>query len=180
MTPRSSTVEAIVLKRRNYQDADRFITLFSKQAGKVEGLAKGVRKLSSKKRPALEPGNLVKISFTSSTHIPIITEAILIHPFTAAKANLSRITQLQQLLEIVDALTVEAEAHPQVFTLLQQSLLALETNGHKKDYLLENIRLILKDLGFTYDKKFSEGGLKRYIEDLASKNLKSKIFLTVT
>jgi len=180
MTPRSATVEAIVLKRHNYQEADRFITVFSRYQGKVEALAKGVRKLSSRKRPALEPGNHVKLSITTSTHLPLITEAILIHPFTAAKANLPRITQLHQLLEIVDLLTVETESHPQVFNLLQQSLRALETNGHKKDYLLENIRLILQDLGFTYDKKFSEGGLRRYIEDLGNRNLRSKAFLTVT
>ena len=175
---RTYTIHAIVLKRFNYQDADRFVTLFSAERGKVSGLAKGIRKLTSRKRASLEPGNLVKLSFVNGHKTPIITESELIYSFPTAKLNLPRITQLQQLLEIIDLLTVEEEPYPKVFELLKETLVHLGTNGHKKEVMLENIRLILQDLGFTYDKEFSEHGLRRYIEEIAEKKLRVKPFLT--
>lgn len=177
---RSFSVTAIVLNRRNYRDTDRFITVFSKEKGKLVGLAKGVRKLTSKKRASLEPGNLVKLSFATGKAHAYITESTLIHSFPEAKRSLLRITQTYQLLEIIDLLTVEDEPHPQVFNLLEITLQQLSVNGSKKPLLLENIRLILKDLGFTYDKQFSEQGLRRYIESLAERQLKTKQYLTLT
>ncbi|SRR3989344_2670903 len=172
------SLEAIVLKRHNFAEADRFITVYSRQQGKVSALAKGVRKLTSRKRAALEPGNHVKLMLAKGHTTPIVTEAVIINSFAPAKGNLSRITQTYQLLEIIDHLTVEDESHPQVFYLLKNSLSALEQGGSKKTMLLENIRLILKELGFTHDKQFSETSLKDYIESLAEKKLRTKEYFT--
>lgn len=171
-------LQAVVLKRNNFGDADRFITLFTKEQGKISVVAKGIRKIKSKKRAMLEPGNHVKLMLVKTKSSPIITEASLLNSFNAAKGNLPRLTQLYQLLEVIDFLTVEDESHPEVFDLLVSSLSALEQNGSKKSMLLENIRLILQDLGFTHDKEFSETSLREYIESLAEKKLKTKDFLT--
>jgi len=57
--------EGIILSRKNYGEADRILTVFSKNYGKVTLLAKGIRKLISKKRGHLEIFSEVKFSAVS-------------------------------------------------------------------------------------------------------------------
>ena len=55
MTTKSITTEAIVLKRRNSGEVDRLVTLITQDKGKLQCIAKGVRKMTSSKRAFLEP-----------------------------------------------------------------------------------------------------------------------------
>jgi DNA repair protein RecO (recombination protein O) len=50
------TIEGVVLNRRDYAEADRIITIFSYEKGKIVVLAKGARKLTSKRLGSLEIG----------------------------------------------------------------------------------------------------------------------------
>ena len=49
------TIEGIVLSRSNFGEADRLLTVFSREEGKVRVLAKGSRKIKSKLAPHIEP-----------------------------------------------------------------------------------------------------------------------------
>ena len=51
---RSFKTEGIVIKRRNFNEADRIITVFSKRNGKINIKASGVRKITSRRSPHLE------------------------------------------------------------------------------------------------------------------------------
>ena len=51
---RTYKVNAIVLARRNIGEADKLITLFTKEYGKKKVLAKGIRRVSSRRAPYLE------------------------------------------------------------------------------------------------------------------------------
>ena len=46
---RSFRADAIVLKHQDYGEADRILTLYTRQRGKVRAIAKGVRKVRSRK-----------------------------------------------------------------------------------------------------------------------------------
>jgi DNA repair protein RecO len=173
------SAEGIVLKRSNLGEADRLVTIFTKEYGKVVAVAKGVRRITSSRAATIEPATQANFFFAVGKTIDILTQSNLICSFTHARDNLTRVTQTYQILEIVDLLTVEQQDHPEVYAILLDTLCSLESRGHKKAYLLENIRLILKALGFTWDKKFSEEKLKDYIEDLANKRLRSKAYLTL-
>jgi DNA repair protein RecO (recombination protein O) len=175
---RTFSAEGVVLKRRNYGEADRIITVFTKDRGKLTAIAKGVRKLTSRKKGSIEPGTLAKFHFVKGRHWEILTQVQLISTFPGLRQSLVRITQLHQLLEIIDHLTVENQESPEVYHVFIDTLHVLEQPGAKKGLLLHNIRVILKSLGFTHDKLFTESQLKNYIESLAEKRLKSKDFLT--
>lgn len=176
--PRSYTVEAIVLKRYNFSDADRFVTLFSREQGKLTGLAKGVRRLTSKKRPALEPGNHVKAAFSQGRSTDLITQADLITSFPDLRQTLVKTTQLCQVLEIIDSLTAEAEAHPTVFTNLINLLYQLHLGGPQKTHILSATKHILIDLGFGIPDDPSEAALKDHLHDITGHPLRSKTFFS--
>ena len=53
--------EGVILKRRNFGEADRILTIYTRDYGKVICLAKGVRRPRSKKAGHLELGSWCKI-----------------------------------------------------------------------------------------------------------------------
>jgi DNA repair protein RecO (recombination protein O) len=177
MASRTYAAEGIVLKRSNLGEADRLVTLFSENRGKIVAIAKGARRLNSNRAAALEPATQAQFFFAVGKSLDILTQAQIINSFPHARENLTRMTQTYQILEVVDLLTVENQEHPDIYALLLSTLQTLETDGPVKEILVENIRQILKVLGFTYDKVFSETKLKEYIEELASKRLHTKDFL---
>jgi DNA repair protein RecO (recombination protein O) len=175
---RTFSSEGIVLKRMNFSEADRIVTIYTEKFGKITAIAKGARKLSSRKKGGLEPGTISKCFFARGKGMPIITQAEIVDNFSNANDTLTKMTQAFQVLEIVDSLTPDEEANEEVYVLLIESLRLLGENGSKKKELLDNIRKILKELGFGPPKNMSESDLKLYIEDLANRSLKAKKFLT--
>jgi len=167
--------EGVILKRTNFGEADKFLTLFSKHFGKIRLLAKGIRKTKSRKGGNLELFNWVKIYVAKGRNLDIITEVELIKPFKSWRQDLSRVALAYHLVELVERLTAEEAKSRQVFELLIESL---ERLGEEKD--LERLRTdfevhLLEELGFwPRDKAADAVDLQAYIEKLIEKRLNSK------
>lgn len=58
---RTYTTTGIVLKRRDYQENDRLFCLYTKDFGKIDVVARGTKKITSKLKGYLEPFYLVKL-----------------------------------------------------------------------------------------------------------------------
>lgn len=171
--------QAIVLKRMNYGEADRIVTLYSADRGKVVCLAKGARKLTSKKKSSLEPATEARFFMVARNGLDLVTQSELVDSHQTARINLTRMTQLYQLLEIVDLMTVEDQENEDVYSLLQSSLSLLDEPGSKKSQLLLNLHQMMTALGFGTQTPLSEHGLKLYIEEIAERQLRAKTFLTL-
>ena len=52
---RTLRVEGIILQRSDWGEADRLITIYTRELGKIRSIAKGVRKPRSRKAGHLEP-----------------------------------------------------------------------------------------------------------------------------
>jgi len=167
--------EGVILKRTNFGEADKFLTLFSKHFGKIRLLAKGIRKTKSRKGGNLELFNWVKIYVAKGRNIDLITEVELIKPFKDWRQDLNRVALAYHLVELVERLTAEEAKSRRVFELLIESLGRL---GDEKD--LERLRTnfevkLLEELGFwPRGKSVEEVDLQAYIEKLIEKRLNSK------
>jgi len=64
--------KGIVLAKRNFSETDRIIVLYTKNLGKISLIAKGVRKLKSRKRGSLEVFNLISFSAAKTRLLLII------------------------------------------------------------------------------------------------------------
>ncbi|MFZ2978199.1 MAG: DNA repair protein RecO, partial [Candidatus Magasanikiibacteriota bacterium] len=53
-------MKAIVLSRRDFREADQIISLYTLEKGKMEILARGIKKITSKNSAHLEPFSLVE------------------------------------------------------------------------------------------------------------------------
>ena len=100
-----SSTKAIILKRINYKDADKIITMYTKELGKISTIAKGIRKVTSRKRSHLELLNLVEVYLVESHDWYIITQAQAIKSFSRLKDNLSTTSWGYYVAEIFEKIT---------------------------------------------------------------------------
>lgn len=116
------STEALILKRRNFGEADKLITIFTRAQGKVATIAKGVRKITSRRAGSLELLNHVKVSLHQTKGLPILTEAQNLNSFPNLKENLEKLSSAFIVLELVDRLIAEEQENQVVFDLMVSTL----------------------------------------------------------
>lgn len=79
---RERAVEAFILKRQDYGEADQIITLFSKEEGKIRALVKAANLPTSKLRPVLQPLFQTRITLSGSSSSPGLSKVIGVQPIT--------------------------------------------------------------------------------------------------
>lgn len=113
-----------VIKRKNFSEADKYITILTQNNGKIEVLAKGVRKLSSKRSPQLELLN--KISFQAvskgQTGRYVLADTQLLENHTCLKNTLEQFKILFTICELISVLCPPDQRQEDVFWLLDNSL----------------------------------------------------------
>lgn len=109
MTPKIYSSEGLVLKRINYSDSDRIVTIFSRDYGKIVAVAKGIRKLSSKKRGGLEVFSKIKFGCSKGKGLDLLTEVELLDPFVSIRTSLPKSSVAYFYVETIDKLTREEE-----------------------------------------------------------------------
>ena len=152
--------EGVVLSRRNFGEADRILTIFTRDHGKLTALAKGVRRPKSRKGGHVEIGNWCKLFIARGKNIDLLTEvetkkAFGIADFTAAKAN-----KIYHLLELVESLTELKQKNPGVFILLVRFLKKIATG---EDFNLVSLVFkvkLLSTLGFFSAKNLKDSVAK--------------------
>lgn len=73
---RERAVEAFILKRQDYGEADQIITLFSKEEGKLRALVKAANLPTSKLRPMLQPLFQTRVTLSGSANSPGLSKVI--------------------------------------------------------------------------------------------------------
>jgi DNA repair protein RecO (recombination protein O) len=122
--------QAIVLRTMRLGEADRILTLFGRAGGKVRAVAKGVRKTKSRFRGRFEPFTHVSlVLWRGRSGLDTVTQVEVVEPFRGVREDLDRFALGEVMLEAVDRLLQERERSPRTFTLLRDSLEALEVSG---------------------------------------------------
>lgn len=169
------------MKRSNFGEADRLITFYTKHYGKVVCLAKGVRRLTSRKRGNLEIFNLVSFIASKGKGMDIVTEVETLNAFSGWRKDLKKVASAYMMCEMVDKLTAEGSEQQEVYELLVSYLKKLGSIEEKDlSFLLNNFgELLVKILGFwPKDKIFLPSfNVSLFIEQIMEKELKSKRFL---
>ncbi len=115
-------VQAIVLRRTDFGEADRLLTLFTPDLGKLRVNAKGARKPSSRKSGHVELFTHVDLLIAKGQHMDVITQADTIEAFIALRNNLERVSYAYYLAELVDKFSEEGSENRPVFDLLVHAL----------------------------------------------------------
>lgn len=121
-TEHSLRVEAVVLRHMDWGEADRLLTLFSREAGKLRAVAKGVRKVRSRKAGHLEPFTRVKLMLARGRDLWIVTQAEAIDAYQPLHDNLEKIGHASYVIEVLDRFTYEEGASLPLYLLLVDAL----------------------------------------------------------
>ena len=120
---RSFRLEAVVLRHADWGEADRLLTLYTRERGKVRAIAKGVRKIKSRKAGHLEPFTRVTLQLARGRDLLIVTDADTIDAYQPLREDLIKTGYASYLVELLDRFTYEEESENyNIFRLLTESL----------------------------------------------------------
>lgn len=131
--------EAIVLRTHKLGEADRIITLLTRERGKVRAVAKGVRRTKSKFGARLEPFSRVDLLVFEGKNLDIITQAESLNAYGQDLAlDYSLWTAGQTMLETADRLTPEDSISSESqYLLLVGALRTLVSGEHSAGLVLD-------------------------------------------
>jgi DNA repair protein RecO (recombination protein O) len=121
--------EGVVLKNHKLGEADKIITIMTRNNGKISAVAKGVRKTKSNKGIPLSPLQRVDIKFTLGRSLDIINEVEIIDAFATTLAkDYDKFVAGAQMAELLDKIvTLDHEPFEQQYLLIVRALRALAT-----------------------------------------------------
>jgi DNA repair protein RecO (recombination protein O) len=120
--------DAIILKTYPLGEADRIVAFFSREHGKVRGVANGARKMKNRFGASLEPLTHSRIQYFERENrelVRIQTAEILDSPM-GLFADYDRAVYAGRMIELIDRFVPENEPHDAVFRLVRMTLQALE------------------------------------------------------
>lgn len=161
-----SRLHGIILKRANIGEADRIITVFSLESGKICLVAKGIRRISSRRAPHLELFNEVDLTIHSGKVWDLITEA--------KKNSGPKVPSgyLFYLTEILDKILPEHVAHREIYEKLCETM-ANPSEKSVKNFIIE----CLWDLGYLPVGQYPKTSVTDFVENIVERPIKSRKFV---
>jgi len=133
--------EAVVLRTHKLGEADRIVTMLTRQHGKVRAVAKGVRRTASKFGARLEPFMVADVQLYEGRSLDIITQAESVGSYGAdITADYGSYTAASVMVETADKLT-EGEPSLQQYLLLVGALRSLARREHGSSLTLDSYLL---------------------------------------
>ncbi|MDQ4213161.1 DNA repair protein RecO [Microbacterium capsulatum] len=133
--------EAVILRTHKLGEADRIVTMLSRQHGKVRAVAKGVRRTSSKFGSRLEPFMVADVQLYQGRSLDIVQQAESLGSYGADIAlHYDRYTAANAMVETADRLN-DSEATPDQYLLLVGGLRALARGEHAARSILDSYLL---------------------------------------
>jgi DNA repair protein RecO (recombination protein O) len=113
----------VVLRHADWGEADRLLTLYSRERGKVRAVAKGARKIRSRKAGHLEPFTRVTVQLAKGHDLLIVTQADTVEAYMPLREDLVKTATASYIVELLDRFTYEEESENYaLFRLLTETL----------------------------------------------------------
>ena len=131
--------EGIVIRTQKLGEADRIITLFTREHGRVRAVAKGVRRTKSKFGARLEPASHVDIQLYTGKTFDVVTQVEAVENYgDAISSDYQKWTIASSILEAAERFSAnEGEPALQQFLLLSGALKALAHESHDPSLILD-------------------------------------------
>ncbi len=134
-TDKLYNTDAIILRRRDFGEADRLLTVYTPHRGKLRLVAKGVRKTKSKKAGHIELFTHAALQVAAGRNLDILTQADTVQAYRALREDLDKISHAYYLVELVDKFTEEHDPSYPIFELLALTLARLADGSPNEQFL---------------------------------------------
>jgi DNA repair protein RecO len=158
-------LESIVIKKSVYGEADYLVTFFTKEIGKVKGIARRAKKSKKRFGGRLEPFIYLNIDITlNEGKFNVVNDVNLIRPFPSIIESLEAFAYGSFVLEHVDLFTIENQKSKELFDATIKVFDRINTNNNILPSLL-SFQLTLLDVN----------GIRPNFEEINSKEVKFDI-----
>jgi DNA repair protein RecO (recombination protein O) len=140
--------EVIVLRHTDWGEADRLLVLYSRENGKLRAIAKGIRKIHSRKAGHLEPFTRAAVLLAHGRDFWIVTQAETVDSYPAFKEDLVRLGYASFIVELLDRFTYEEGENRALYQLLVETLKYAASEGDAFNAVLYYQVRLLDLLGF--------------------------------
>jgi len=123
---RSYRAQGVVLRHVEVGEADRILTIYTLEYGKVQAIAKGIRKLRSRKAGHLEPFSRVELMLAKGRSLEVISQAEAQCTYDNLRADLRLIAYGAYVIELLDRFTYEEGENRPLYNLLVDTLTRLD------------------------------------------------------
>ena len=164
--------EAIVFKKNtNLLHKDSLITLFTQEHGKLKVFAKGIKKVTSRRLPHSQTGNLIKAIISRKDSFFYLQETELISHFSELKKDKTKINILYFYFFILDRLLPENQKETLIYNLTKRFLIELSrSKTFEQRKIVFYLNKILTNLGYS-DKELVFEEAVNLIEELINEKL---------
>lgn len=138
-------VNAIVLRRSDLGETDRILRLFTREAGRVDAVAKGSRRPTSKLSGATELFTYSRMLLALGRSLDIVSQCEIRESFPVLRVDLQGLARATYLCELVERFTEEREPNPEAFDLLLSALYLLQRATDHPDVIVHAFELRLLD-----------------------------------
>lgn len=119
---RTYRTEAIVLRRKDIGEADRILTLLTPERGKLRVVAKGIRKVRSRKAGHLELFTRASLLLAVGRELDQVTQAQTVEAYRPLREDLLRGAYAHYSVELLDRFTADHQESRELYDLLAATL----------------------------------------------------------
>jgi len=141
--------EGIVIRTRNFDEADKIVVMLTREEGKVEAVAKGARRPRSRFAAATQLFTQVRAQLFSGRKLDTLSQVEIVESFRHLREDLVRMAYATYACELMDALLPDRQRHEAPYLLLLTSLHLFNEPDLAPEPLLRAYELkLLSMLGF--------------------------------
>lgn len=119
---RTYRTDAIILRRHDFGEADRLLTIYTPEFGKLSAISKGARRPTSRQTGHVELFARTSLMLARGRELDIVTQADIADPYLPLHADLERISYASYLVELLDRFTEQGEQNSPLYHLLLDAL----------------------------------------------------------
>lgn len=134
---------AFTLLRRDQKENDQLITFYTKENGKIEAFAKGVKKIASKNSTALDPFSLLDIEIISGKELAYVTKVSIVQPFFEIRSSLKKNLIAGFVFNLVNNSVSYNFKDEKLFYMIQDFLESLVKEKNSGNLLIESFMVKL-------------------------------------
>lgn len=163
--------EGIVLRKRSLPNQDLIIDLFSKEKGKLVVFAKGIKKITSRRLPHTQVGNLIKVVIHRQENRLYLQESELVSSFSKIKENEQKLPYFFFFIFLIDRLLPEHQKEEGTYQSALRFFIQLsKKDGFQLSDLTRWTNKLMRLLGYTHEEKTYEA-LRSFIENIIEEKL---------
>jgi len=142
--------QGIVLKTRKYSESSKLLTIYTRELGRINALAKGARKIKSRFGSSLEVFTESKFLFYKqpSAGLYVVSQSQILAPHKALYSFQDKFAAASVMADFLYTHTIQAEAHEELYRFFRASLKELELTEAPQNVLLSFMLKFLTVAGY--------------------------------